>query len=344
VLDLTTPAGREAYDYLLKSSPADAAAYIQSTGIGVKYNETSTTRTSSATLQFGSANLLATSTLKGTTNGVVEAPGSTTTLTQADYQRSVGGLLPRLFLGEERTVQVRAGSLTKDGVTQNAVAVNLAVKDRKLTQAELGQVERFAKAMGMPFEGLPTLGAKETADDSKFSVQVALTDANITKLRAWDDDGVRLAFAAAQKEIDASPTLPPWYDQPQTFGWYQSELQQATSSDPARKDFLVRDYQDKFGRSLEQDVDSKKAIDRIVTQLDASKGKPVAEWGKLLESVGKQSSSDVRAAVLALRRLSGAEVVDMSLSAKGVTVAAKPEVAAPKTIADVVGPLLSPPA
>jgi len=344
ILDLSTPAGREAYDYLLKSNPNDAAAYITNTGIGVKYTETSTTRTSSANLQFGSTNLLATSTLKGTANGVIEAPGATTTLTQADYQRSVGGLLPRLFLGEERTVQVRAGSLTKDGVTQNAVAVNLSVKDRKLTQAELAQVERFAKGMGMPFEGLPTLGANETAEGSQFNVQVALTDENIAKLRGRSEDDVKLAFAAAHKEIDGNPQLPLWYDQPSTFGWYANELSFANNGDPQRKDMLVRDYKDKYGRDLQSDIDSKQAIDRIVKQLGASQGKPVEEWGKLLESVGKQSSSDVRAAVLALRRLSGAEVVSMSLDAKGVSVAAKPETSAPKTIAEVVGPLLSPPA
>lgn len=344
VLDLNSTAGREAYDYLLKANPNDAAAYLQRTGLGVRYDETSATRTSSVSLQFGSTNLLATSTLKGTTNGVVEAPGSTTTLSQADYARSVGGLLPRLFIGEERNVQVRAGALTKDGVTTNAVAVNLSVKDRKLTQSELAQTERFAKAMGMPFDGLPTLGARETAENSQFNVQVALTDDHIGKLRGWDENGVRFAFAAAHKEIDASPTLPPWYDEPSAFSWYENEFTVFANSEPQRKDQVARDYKDKYGRDLSDDIDSKHAIDRIVKQLGDAKGKPVGEWGKLLESVGKQSSGDVRAAVLALRRLSGAEVVGLSLSAKGVTVAAKPEVAAPKTIAETVGPMLSPPA
>lgn len=344
VLDLKTPAGREAYDYLVRSSPIDAAAYITNAGIGVKYTETSTQRTSSASLQFGSTNLLATSTLKGTTNGVVEAPGSTTLLSQADYGRNVGGLLPRLFMGEERSVQVRAGALTRDGVTEKAVAVSLGVKDRKLTQGELGQVERFAKAMGMPFEGLPTLGARETAENSQFQVQVALTDEHIGKLRTWDEKGVRFAFAAVHKEIDASPVLPPWHDDPAAFGWYETEYTVFANSEPQRKEQVASDYKAKYGRNLEDDIDSKKAIDRMVKQLDNASGKPVDEWGKLLEAVGKQSSSDVRAAVLALRRLSGAEVVAMSLTAKGTTVSAKPEVAAPKTIAEVVGPLLAPPA
>lgn len=344
VLDLATAAGREAYDYLIKANPNDGAAYLQRTGLGVRYDETTTNRTSSATLKFGSTNLLATSTLKGTTNGVVEAPGATTTLSQADYARSVGGLLPRLFIGEERNVQVRAGSLTKDGVTTNAVAVDLSVKDRKLTHSELAQTERFAKAMGMPFEGLPTLGANETTPDSQFHVQVALTDANIEKLRGWDENGVRFAFAAAQKEIDASPTLPPWYDDASSFSWYENEYTVFSNSEPQRKQQVARDYKDKYGRDLSDDIDSKRAIDVMVKQLGNAKGKPVGEWGKLLEAVGKQSSSDVRAAVLAMRRLSGAEVVDLSLTAKGVTVAAKPEAASPKTVAEVVGPMLAPPA
>lgn len=344
VLDLTTPAGRSAYDYLIQASPTDAADYLQRTGLGVRYDEKSSARTSSATLQFGSTALLATSTLRGTTSGVIEAPGATTTLAQTDYARSVGGLLPRLLQGEERSVQVRAGSLSRDGVTTDAVAVALSVKDRKLTPAELAQVDRFAKAMGLPLDGLPTLGANEVAPDARMQVQVALTDANVDAMRAWDEQGVRFAFAAAHREIDAGAALPPWYEDGATFAWYASEHTNNYGGDPQRPAQLAREYRGRYGRDLEADIASQRAIDLIVKQLDRTRGKPVAEWGPLLEAVGKQSSDDVRAAVLALRRLSGAEIVELSLSAKGVTAAAKPEAVAPKTLAEVVGPVLAPPA
>lgn len=342
VLDLSTPAGREAYDYLLRSSPGDAAAFIKSQNLGVQYAETSRTTATGVNFQLGSSSLLATSTVKGTTNGTLEEPGSTTLLTQADYGRNVGGFFARLTVGEERSVSVRAGSVTRNGTTQQAVAVSLAVKDPKLTGEELQQLQRFGAAMGAPLDGLPPVQAN--LGKGEYQVTVALTGDDVAQLRQRSEDDLRLAFANAHREISGGSALPPWHSEKAVFDWYKGRLSDANlGSDPNAKQAAEAEYKQQFGRDLLKDIDSQQAIDAIVKQVGAARGKPLGEWGKVLESLGKQPSVDVRASTLALRRLATADVVSLSVTAGGKTVTAQPQVAAPPTIADLTGPLLNAP-
>lgn len=344
VLDLNTPHGRQAYDLIIRSRPDEAAAYIQSSGLGVKYAENGSAVNSGASLRFGDTNLLATSTMKGTTNGTLEEPGGTTLLSQADFGRNVGGALPRLFIGEERQVSVRAGSVTRNGTTEQGLTLSLKVQDPKLKQGELAQLDRFAKGMGTPLDKLPPLNGSGHAGKATYDVQVALTDSHLTQFRNRSPDDMKLAFGVALKEIDGSATMPLWLEDPSRFAHLKNDFEW-NNDDTQRKDMAVREYKELTGgRDLGQDIESLAAIERMSKQAVKARGKPVAEWGKLLESVGKQSSRDVRAALLALRRLSGAELVSLNLNAGGVTATAKPEAAATKTIAEIVGPVIGPPA
>lgn len=345
VLDLSTPAGRAAYDHLLKAGPREAADYIKQQGLGAHYAGTNRASATGVSLNFGGANLLSTSTVRGTSTGTLEEPGSTTLLSQADYGRNVGGFFARLTVGEERSVAVRAGGVTRNGNTEQAVAVSLAVKDPKLTGAERNQLERFAAAMGSPLAGLPA--APANGDDlgkAEYQVSVALTGGDVAQLRRWTKDDIALAFATAHREISGDAQLPPWHDQKATFDWFKGQYQDAQfGSDPSQRQNVEREYKQQFGRDLSKDIDSAQAIERMSAKVIESRGKPVQEWGKLLESIGKQQSSDVRAATLALKRLAGADVVSLSVTVAGKTVAAQPQVAAPLSIDELTGPLLNPP-
>ncbi len=342
VLDLATPAGREAYDYVLRASPGDAAAFIKSQNLGVHYAETSRTTATGLNAQVGTATLLATSTVRGTTTGTLEEPGGVTLLSQVDYGRNVGGFLARLAVGEERSVTVRAGSVTRGGATQQAVAVSLAVKDPKLTGEELVQLRRFGTAMGAPLDGLPAPQAN--LGKGEYQVTIALTGGDVERLRQGTDDELRLAFATAHQEIAGGAARPPWFDQQPTFDWYKGRAQDAQlGNDPNAKQAAEKEYRAQFGRDLGKDIDSQLAIDAVVKQVGAARSRPVGEWGKVLEAIGKQPSGDVRAVTLALRRLSTADVVSLSVTAGGKTVSAQPQVAAPPTIGDVTGPLLNAP-
>lgn len=342
VLDLSTPTGRAAYDFLMKSAPQDAANFIRDQRLGVNYQETNRTTATGLNLQLGSSSLLSTSTVRGTTNGTLEEAGNTTLLSQADYGRNVGGFFARLAVGEERSVAVRAGSVQRNGTTQQAVAVSLAVKDPKMTGEELQQLQRFGTAMGAPLDGLPAPAADYGKAD--YQVTVALTDGDVQQLRGRTVDDMKLAFANANREITGS--TPPWQDNKPTFDWYKGKLQDAqmnNGGDPNARQNVEKDYRQQFGRDLNKDIDSEQAIDAISKQVVAARGKPVGEWGKVLEAIGKQPSADVRAATLAMKRLAGADVVSLSVNVAGKSISAQPQTAAPPTISDLTGPLLNPP-
>ncbi len=343
VLDLSTQAGRDAYDYLMKAGPGAAADFIANQHLGVKYDEAGKTASSGASLVFGKANLISTSTVRGTTKGTVEDPGSTTQLAEATYDRNVSGFLPRLALGEERSVSVRSGSVTTNGDRQDAVALSLSVKDTKLTPEELAQLDRFSKSMGAPMEGL---AQAKTGGKADYAVSVSLTDAQVEKLATWGEEDVRLALAAAENAIDGKPGLPPYFADPASFKAFKDDYTDPfpNSDGPDKKQEASREYKAKYGRDLGRDVEASEAVDRIVGQMMEKKGKAAGEWGSVLEAVGKSSSTDVRAAALALRRLAGAEVVGLSVNVGGQSFAATSEARAPKTLNDLVGPMLAPPA
>jgi hypothetical protein len=237
---------------------------------------------------------------------------------------------------------VRAGSITKDGTTQQAIAVSLAVKDPKLTGDELLQLQRFGAAMGAPLDGLPP--PQDNLGKGEYQVSVALTGDDVAQLRQRSEDDMRLAFATAHSEVSGGATLPPWHSDKANFDWFKGRFnEQNMGGDPNARQAAEKDYKAQYGRDLAKDIDSQQAIDAIVKQVGAARGKPVGEWGKVLESLGKAPSVDVRASTLALKRLATADVVNLSVTVAGKTVTAQPQVAAPPTIADLTGPLLNPP-
>lgn len=342
VLDLSNPAHREAYDVILRSTPQAAAEYILRNRLGPEYTETRTGTNSGINVSFGGESVLAVGTARGTTEGVIEDAGGTTLLKETTYDRNVGGFLPRLFVGEERTVSVRAGSVLRGDQRERGVAVTLNVKDRNLKAPEAQQLGRFAQAVGAPLEGLPTPKDGELGE-ARYDVQLALTDDNIEQLRKWQQADIVTAFAAAQKEIEGGAKLPPWYTKPEIFEHYRSELNMPRNGDDGRPDPRA-EYRDRFGRELDADVDSAAAAQLIAKRVLEARGRPPEQWGKVLEAVGKQTSTDVRAAMLAMRKLSGAHVTQLQATVDGRTYAAKPMAAAPPSLATTVGTIMGPPA
>lgn len=90
------------------------------------------------------------------------------------------------------------------------------------------------------------------------------------------------------------------------------------------------------------DLASLRARDEIAAAIVSSRGKPVSEWGDALSALGHGSSHEVRAAVLALNRLTDASVVSLSISANAASASKAAEAGGPKTAAEIVGPVLTP--
>lgn len=367
VFDLKTQQGRDAFAFLMKSNPLElqenpkqAETTLRNMGMGVAYTEATRTGGVSANIQVGTTNLLNFASSRRTTEGVLlekkDASGSViekSQLSEQEYSRNVTGLLPRLMIGEERTLAIRAGSVSKDGVETKAALATLSIKDPKVTEAEQKEMAAFATQMGMT---LPPAG--QTGGKGTFVVQVALTDANLQKLQERSADDIRTAFTFAKGTIEGSPA--PWTNNnlaavnphyrhaPQKMvkeefrdGSYALQ-QQATIGDPnGDKSATLRDYKATTGRDLQSDVESQDAMNRIAEEVVKVRGKPVTEWGPALSAIGTQNSRDVRTALVALNRLADASLVSLSVDANGSTMNATPS-AAPRSVGDLVGPILTP--
>lgn len=365
VFDLKTPQGRDAYAYLMKSNPLElranpkqAETTLRNMGMGVAYAESTRTGGTAANLQVGETTLLGLSTSRRGTEGVLlekkDAAGAVekTLLSEQEYSRNVSGALPRLMLGEERSLTIRAGSVTQGGVETKAALASLSLKDPKVTEGEQRQLAAFASQMGMT---LPPAG--KAGGPGTLAVQVALTDANLQKLQQRSADEIKSAFTFAKGSLEGSPA--PWENAtpaavnrnyryaPQKSvkeeflearkGWEDV----ATFGDQDnQKATLVRDYKATTGRDLQRDVESYDAMNRIGDELAKVRGKPVGEWGPALSAIGSQSSGDVRTALVALNRLADASLVSLSVDANGSTVNAT-VAPPPKTPAEIVGPILT---
>lgn len=366
VFDLKTPQGREAFAYLMKANPLElqanprqAETTLRNMGMGVAYSEATRTAGVSANIQVGQTSLLSFSSSRRSTEGVLlekkDEAGSiieSSKLTEQEYSRNVSGALPRLLLGEERSLSIRAGSVLKDGVETKAALASLSIMDPKVTQAEQQELAAFASQMGMTLPPTGAAGGKGT-----FSVQVALTDASLAKLQQRSAEDIRTAFTFAKGGLEGRPA--PWTNEtlaavnthyryaPQktvkeefregSSAWERSEYGDASNQRPT----LSRDYKTTTGRDLQSDVESQEAMNRIAEELVKVRGKPVSEWGPALSAIGTQSSRDVRTALIALNRLADASLVSLSVSANGATVSAAPQ-AAPKSVGELVGPILTP--
>lgn len=367
VFDLKTEQGRDAFAYLMKSNPLElranprqAETTLRNMGMGVAYAESTRTGGAAANLQVGQTTLLSISSSRRSTEGVLlekkDGAGSVVEkkqLTELEYSRNVSGALPRLMLGEERSLSLRAGSVQQDGVETKAALASLSLKDPQVTEGEQRQLAAFASQLGL---SLPPAGKAGGA--GTMAVQVALTDANLQQLQQRSADEIKTAFAFAKGSLEGSPA--PWESSalaavnpnyryaPQRsvkeeFLEARKGLEDvATFGDPdGDKAKLVRDYKATTGRDLQRDVESYDAMNRIGDELAKVRGKPVSEWGPALSAIGAQSSADVRTALVALNRLAGASLVSLSVDANGATVNAT-AAPAPKSAAELVGPILTP--
>lgn len=342
VLDLNKETDRAHYDYLMRSMPLDGEAYLKANNLGANYVGDGRAINTALKLKFGSTTLLSSSTMRTNEHGELVKDGVNSQLGEAAYNRIIEGTLPRFMKGEERNVSVRAGALTQNGVSTHAMAVRLSVTDPAITSEELAQHTRFAKAMELDASTLPDAQSARGFGKGDYAVEVAATEAQLAGLGDRSADDIRLAFAVAQRDIEGGSELPPWFSQQEAFAAFKRRLATAVKPHSDVTSTVLRDYREKFGgRDLRRDIASANAVDHVLEQGLKAKGKPVHEWGRVLEAVGMQSSNDVRAGLLALRRLTGAQVTELSISVAGVRASTSSGVPN-KTLLDLVGDIMLP--
>jgi len=342
VLDLEKPTDRMHYEYLMRASPLDGEVYIKANNLGANYTGEGRVISTGANIGFGSVKLLATSTVRSKETGEIVKEGVTSQLGEASYNRVVEGMLARMAINEERVVSVRAGTLTSSGVSNSALSVRLAVSDPDLTAHELAEHIRFAKAMGAPVNELPDPKSAASFGRGDTSVELAATHDQLRELGLRTSDEVRRAFAVAQSEIEGTDALPPWFEQPERLEAFRRQLANARGPRSDASSLVLDAYAAAYpGRNLKKDLASAEAVDFAIKQAAKCRGKPVEEWGKVLEAVGMRASNDVRTGLLALHRLSGAELVQLSTNAGGNRVTSTAG-AAPMSLLDLVGSVMLP--
>lgn len=346
VLDLNKPNDRAHYDHLMRAAPLDAEEYIKTHNLGATYEGNGRTISTGFSLAFGAGKLLSSTTVYSNEHGTFNQKGVKSQLAEASYTRLVEGSLARLALGEERTVMVRAGALTREGKSQPGVMVQLNVSDGEMTSRELGEHLRFAALMGSSIKGLPDPKSEENFGRGNMSVLVSVTTAQLEVLAKKSPADVRHAFALAQRDIDGHKMLPPWYTNHEKFTEYKNRLntsgREVSAANPETTDNVLDYYKFEFeGRDLKKDIESAEAVELVLEQAADCRGKNVDDWGKVLEAVGMQATTDVRAGLLALNRLSGAQAVQLSMHVKKQRVTSSAGAALP-SIADLVGTLSLP--
>ena len=104
------------------------------------------------------------------------------------------------------------------------------------------------------------------------------------------------------------------------------------------------EYAQEFpGRDLWEDIDADRTAQVMSEQITALRGKPVEDWAPMLQALAERSSRDLRGAVLALKRLSGAEITGLSISSDKVKVSATPQGKVPQTMDEYVESVLAAP-
>ncbi|MBX7113614.1 MAG: hypothetical protein K1X64_04705 [Myxococcaceae bacterium] len=345
VLDLNRPEDVAAYDFLLKASPSDAVEFLKNTGRGVRAETSTQDRARSRGIRFGRFNMLSVSSHKTSGTGTVEQKGKKTTMAQAGFSKSVEGILPRFFLDEERQVEIRAGELIHDGEpAERAVAISLAVSDPRFTAFEVDEAARFARAMDTDL-ALPAMQKGTNLGKTKTELQAVLTTSHIERLLQRSPEDIRLANAAAHMEINGQKSLGPAFENPERFAYFRRRYltPETGRQDEAtlRVNASIQYAQEFPGRDLWEDIDADKTAQVMSEQITALRGMQVEDWAPMLQLLAERSSRDIRAALLALKRLAGAEITELSISSEKVKASATPQGKVPQTMDQFVESVLA---
>lgn len=332
VLDLSTRAGRAAYDRLLRLPPDQAAQYIRENGLGHQLRERSRAAESGAKIELFDELLLSLKTLRSTTRGVtVTSSGERTHLHQASHRREVEGLLPKWIGGQERTVGIFSGEVRRGGQRAQGVGISLEVDEKSLSRDENDELQRFGQLMGAPIQGMPhgALGRVE------HRTHVSLTDDGVARLGRVTGEQLRAVYGHVLGELQGKAP-PMWATDRRRFERVLAEYRRQNVSERARMKYLE-------GRNLKADIESYEAANAIARELEVYRGKPAAEWGPLLSAIGSQGATDVRAAMVVLHRMAGAELTKMEVQDGGQRYRSEVARLAPVTMAEVVGSIMDAP-
>lgn len=366
--DLDSKPGTDAYGYLMEAdphelgtSPKEAKQALKKYGVKVAYAEKTTQSGTDLSASVMGQNLFnvgsSARTTQGTLYEVVDTEqGQTivqTRMSEKEYTRTATGLMPRWAAGEERETLIRMGSVVHDGKKEDSMLLALKVMDPEVSKAESREAANFARSMGIDHHQAPS--GKQS--EGELSVQIALTNESIGKLDAMSKDEFAAAMGRALEGIAGHPL--PWNDdrvgKQSTAYWNEqfkepltikqrwaeamNDLAQGSSTNPlqdmnAVPEFNIkRQYESSTGRDYYDDLNTRRSIDMLAEEFEASKGKSLEKRGPFLKTLSRLSARDLRAAILTLRQSTGAGLVGLHYKGRGIEIHSS-ERAAPQSVGE----------
>ena len=363
--DMSTKAGKAGYSALMEidpnsiaASPEGARDALEKKGMKAAYFDRTKEKSGfGGHLTVGKHNLFTIGSNVRTSEGVLlEMMGDGRTIsekkmTEAEYSRTVTGLLPRWVKGEERDVSLVTVPLKVNGNTMRGLVMSLAVTDPEVTTGEQQQYSKFAEAMGTRGES----GGKAKAGKGTLSAQMLVTDAGFAKLDKLGSEGFKAAFTNMLEQTngklpwnDASASKPvnraEKYQDPVSIQERYARAVKATEmrsksevegGGEQQYQATMTEYYSSVGHSFYEDQGLQLSIGLLAKEFDATKGKSIDERGPFLTTLSRLSAPAVRAALALVRKEADGKVIEMNFESPNLKFAIEPEVAGPQRMGEV---------
>ncbi|MCK6552100.1 hypothetical protein L6R52_40085, partial [Myxococcota bacterium] len=336
-IDLSTPAGKKAYEAILGLDADPALAAARRGDAGVKIDSAGIEHTKERGQEtkldaFGSKLYLSKALRSDSTRIDVTSNGETRR-DASTYDESYRGLFGRKQNVKWEAVRVRTA---EDPVGQGYYRFTFDDADPITSKAEVRSMMRMATGLGAEHAHapkvekdrrglLPLLGSWGQHGKTKAGGEIFLTDKGLQALRALDDEAARLAYAEGLRSTHGG-NLPAWADPvkgPKARAildeFFQYERDRAGAHDGDRRSGLNSEYWWHTGTNLwedEGDYKSSKAFVEMVRRIRESTDP--AMWNKAYADLGEQLRFDFFDSLGAIGRVAGkSETLVHKLEMKG---------------------------
>lgn len=322
-LDLSTEAGRKAYDKLLRLDAREAERLAAAPGSGVVKNgaldETVDSRKTNAEVSILGEKLHASKSERRDRVAVLVNSAGATRISESEYTRTTKGLL------RKGDIEWEALHVTSDrtGAADRFLHLKMnALEDKWTSHGEWQRSERFATMMGASVverevkNANPSWWGRNVSPNAHgkttASADVYFTDAAMKKIAAASDEQALSAFAAATRKLEGEgAALPGWAAESPAARAEARELLE--EYDPFDRDREAQDLQGAYWRltrrniaedhaSWEEAKDFKDFVARSRTGGEQDRLKAFAD-------LGAARRFDFHATLGAMNELAGDEVV-----------------------------------
>jgi len=321
-LDLSTEAGKKAYDRLLRLDAREAEKLAATPGSGVVKNgsldETIESKRTQAEVSILGQTLATSKSERRDRVAVLVNAAGTTRILESEYTKSKKGLLRSGDI-EWEAVQVKND---KTGQSERFLHLTMGkLEDKWTSHDEWERSERFAGMMGA------TVVEREVKDENPSwwnrnispsahgkttaSADVYFTDAAMKKVAAADDEKAISAFGLSTMKLSGDQEMPGWAAGPAAMKKAARELLEAY--DPFEHQRDTQDLQAQYyrltKRNLNEDHTSWEEAKDFQKFVARSRTGDEAERLKAFADLGKERRFDFHATIGAMNELAGEEVV-----------------------------------